>query len=588
MSASARSGVPDFGKPVPLPHDDAGVAMIDGGPVSSVGESPVATDGGGDAGQERPLAHEGSRWPYWPAAGVAVLGLFITGVLVLLAASTYSTNENRLLNLRVRDAGALISEILPTVQTPLASGAALADATGGDVQKFRTFATPYAGVGRQFGSVSLWRLGASGAQLLATVGSFPVLAGSPARAKSFFAHAAGSAKLSIIGLLQGPHPRLGYAFTSPGLTGRYVAYAESALPANRRSSLQSSSSFSDLTYALYLGRTQNSSQLLVTDLKKLPITGRHASTTIPFGDSAFTFVVTPRSPLEGTFAQRLPWLIGIIGILLSLGAAVLTGRLLDRRNQAERLARSLELIANENRRLYGQQRTIAQTLQHALLPDELPKVLGVETSARYEAGVEGVEVGGDWYDLIGLEGRRLLLVVGDVSGRGLRAAATMAQLRFAIHAYAAQDDPPAVILSKLSRLVNVTTSGQIATILCTLVDVERRRVTVTSAGHLPPLLLSDGGGTYLHSEVGVPIGVRSGVRYTSTAVDAPPAATLLAFTDGLVERRGETIDTGLERLERAAVGQDGDLDELLDNLVSDLRRDGGDDDTAIAGLRWLN
>jgi len=574
--------------PVPLPHDDAGVAMIDGGPVSSVGESPVATDGGGDAGQGRPLAHEGHRWPYWPAAGVAVLGLVITGVLVVLAASTYSTNENRLLNLRVRDAGALISEILPTVQTPLASAAALADATGGDVQKFRTFATPYAGVGRQFGSVTLWRLGASGAQLLATVGSSPVLAASPARANSFFEHAAGSAKLSVIGLLQGPHPRLGYAFTSPGLTGRYVAYAESALPANRRSSLQSSSSFSDLNYALYLGRTQNGSQLLVTDLKKLPVTGRHAATTIPFGDSAFTFVVTARNPLEGTFSQRLPWLIGVIGVLLSLGAAVLTGRLLDRRNQAERLAASLELIANENRRLYAQQRTIAQTLQHALLPEELPKVQGVETSARYEAGVEGVEVGGDWYDLIGLEGRRLLLVVGDVSGRGLRAAATMAQLRFAIHAYAAQDDPPAVILSKLSRLVNVTTSGQIATILCTLVDVERRRVTVTSAGHLPPLLLSDGSGTYLHSEVGVPIGVRSGVRYTSTAVDAPPAATLLAFTDGLVERRGETIDTGLERLERAALGQDGDLDELLDNLVSDLRRGGGDDDTAIAGLRWLN
>ena len=82
--------------------------------------------------------------------------------------------------------------------------------------------------------------------------------------------------------------------------------------------------------------------------------------------------------------------------------------------------------------------------------------------------------------------------------------------------------------------------------------------------------------------------MRSGVRYTSTGVDAPPAATLLAFTDGLVERRGETIDTGLERLERAAVGQDGDLDELLDRLVTDLRTDGGDDDTAIAGLRWLD
>jgi Stage II sporulation protein E (SpoIIE) len=434
--------------------------------------------------------------------------------------------------------------------------------------------------------VTLWRLGSNGARLLATVGPAPVLAASPQRAAAFFTRAATNAQLDVT-LLQGPRPRLGYAFTSPGLTGHFVAYGESALPANRRSKLASNSSFTDLHYALYLGRGQNSSQLLVTDLKQLPISGRHASTTITFGDSAFTFVVSAKHPLEGTFAQRLPWLIAIVGILLSVGAAVLTGRLIGRRNQAERLARSLERIADENRRLYAQERTIAQTLQHALLPEALPHIPGVETGARYEAGVEGVEVGGDWYDLIGLEGRRLLLVVGDVSGRGLRAAATMAQLRFAIHAYAAQDDPPAVILSKLSRLVNVNTSGQIATILCALVDVERRHVTVTSAGHLPPLLVSDGSGAFIHGEVGVPIGVRSGVRYTSTAVDAPPAATLLAFTDGLVERRGETIDTGLARLERVATSQPADLDELLDRLVTDLRGDGSDD-TAIAGLRWLD
>jgi serine phosphatase RsbU (regulator of sigma subunit) len=392
----------------------------------------------------------------------------------------------------------------------------------------------------------------------------------------------------VIGLLQGSRLRLGYAFTSPGLTGRYVAYGESALPANRRSALQSSSSFADLNYALYLGRTQDISQLLVTDLTSLPIRGRHASITIPFGGSAFTFVVTPKHPLEGTFAQLLPWLIAIVGVLLTLGAAALTARLLARRDQAERLARSLEQIAEENRRLYAEQRTIAQTLQHALLPEALPKIRGVETAARYEAGVEGVEIGGDWYDLIGLGDRRLLLVVGDVSGRGLRAAATMAELRFAIHAYAAQDDPPAVILSKLSRLVNVNRSGQLATILCALIDVETRTVTITSAGHLPPLLVSDGSGEFIRTEVGMPVGVSADATYASTAVAAPPASTLLAFTDGLVERRGESIDAGLARLERAATSQHSGLDELLDRLVEDLRSGTDDDDTAIAGLRWLD
>jgi serine phosphatase RsbU (regulator of sigma subunit) len=561
--------------------------MTDRGPVSvAAGESARGTVGEELPGGERPLARPGSRWPHWPAVGVAVLGFALAAVLVWLAASTYSSNENRLLNLRVRDAGALIAEALPTVQTPLASAAALADATGGDAQKFDSFIAPY--VPRQYASVSLWRLGAGRPMPLAVVGSAPVLAASPARAAAFFARAARAARLTVIGLLQGPKPRLGYAFTSPGLTGRFVAYGESALPANRRSKLQSNSSFTDLHYALYLGRTQNSSELLLTDLKSLPITGRRASISIPFGDSAFTFVVTPKHPLDGTFAQRLPWLIAIVGVLLSLGAAALSARVLARRDQAERLAGSLERIAEENRRLYAQQRTIAQTLQHALLPEGLPKIRGVETAARYEAGVEGVEIGGDWYDLIGLDDRRLLLVVGDVSGRGLRAAATMAELRFAIHAYAAQDDPPAVILSKLSRLVNVKRSGQLATILCALVDVETRNVTVTSAGHLPPLLVSDGSGEFIHGEVGMPVGVSANATYASTAVAAPPAATLLAFTDGLVERRGESIDAGLARLERAATSEDGELDELLDRLVAALRSDRGDDDTAIAGLRWLD
>lgn len=560
--------------------------MTDGGPVSSTAAESPGTEGDSRAGGARRVGRNGSGWPYWPAVGVGALGFVVTGLLVWLAAATYNSNENRLLNLRVRDAGALIAELLPSVQTPLASAAALADATGGDVQKFRSFIGSY--VPRQYASVSLWRLGAARPMPLSVVGAAPLLATSPARAAAFFAAAARSSELSVIGFLQGPRRRLGYAFTSPGLTGRFVAYAESALPANRRSKLQSSSSFADLHYALYLGRTQDTSQLLVTDLTTLPIRARHASISIGFGDSAFTFVVTPKHPLDGTFAQRLPWAIAIIGLLISLGAAALTARLLARRDQAERLARSLERIAEENRRLYAQQRTIAQTLQHALLPDRLPKIRGVETAARYEAGVEGVEVGGDWYDLIGLDDHRLLLVVGDVSGRGLRAASTMAQLRFAIHAYAAQNDPPAVILSKLSRLVNVNRSGQLATILCALVDVETRNVTVTSAGHLPPLLISDGSGEFIQSEVGVPIGVSTKARYASTAVAAPPAATLLAFTDGLVERRGESIDAGLARLERAATSHPAALDDLLDRLVEDLRTGQGDDDTAIAGLRWTD
>jgi serine phosphatase RsbU (regulator of sigma subunit) len=564
--------------------------MTDGGPTSVPdAERANGTEGaehGGDGGRA-PRAR--GAWPYWIAVAVGVVGLVVTGVLVWVSASTYTRNENRLLSLRARDAGTLLTGALPGLQIPLASAAALADATDGDAAKFRSFIAPSVGPqGKaQFVSVSLWRLGAGAPHELAAVGVPSVLGSSPARQTAFVAQARQGGKLRVMGLLDAPQPRLGYTFTSPGLTGRYVTYAESALPANRHSRFQRNSAFSDLDYALYLGRAQTRSNLLVSDLTDLPIRGRQASVTIPFGDTALKFVVTPRRPLAGTFAQRLPWLVAIVGVLLSLGAALLTARLIARRTQAERLARSLELTADENRRLYAEQRTIAQTLQHALLPERLPRVRGVETSARYEAGVKGVDIGGDWYDLIALDDRRLLLVVGDVSGRGVRAAATMAALRFAIQAYAAQNDPPDAILSKLSKLVNVGRTGQLATILCALVDVDAHRLTVTSAGHLPPLLISDGKGTFVESEVGVPIGVRGTASYMSTSIDTPPASTLLAFTDGLVERRGESIDEGLDRLRRAATGNHVPLDDLVGRLVDDLRLDGGDDDTAIAALRWL-
>jgi serine phosphatase RsbU (regulator of sigma subunit) len=276
----------------------------------------------------------------------------------------------------------------------------------------------------------------------------------------------------------------------------------------------------------------------------------------------------------------------VVGILLSIGAGALTVRLIQRRRNAEDLAGRLERALEENQQLYAEQRNIAQTLQHALLPDDLSDLGGAEASGRYEPGEQGVEIGGDWYDVIPAGDQRLLVVVGDVSGHGLAAAATMASLRYAIHAYAAQNDPPATILTKLSSLLTVTTSRQLATVLCALVDVEGRTLTVTSAGHLPPLLISDGRGEYVDGVVGLPIGVENDATYTSTTVAVPPAATFLAFTDGLIERRGESLDQGLARLREAAVADDLDLPELLAAVVAELRQGPAEDDTAIVGVRW--
>jgi serine phosphatase RsbU (regulator of sigma subunit) len=532
----------------------------------------------------------GWGWPYWSAVAVAVVGLLVTGALIVVSSILYNNNEHRLLKLRTRDIGSVLTAAVPGVQSSVASAATFAEATNGDARKFDNFAGQYVGQGsgRPFASMSLWRVDDPQGGPATVVGAQPELSSSMGKAPALFAQAARTHKLTVLGLLGGPAPRIGYAFVQPGTAGPYVVYAESALPANRYSATQNDSSFNDINYALYLGRAPTNDTLLLTSAPRVPLPGRRAVVTIPFGDTFLTLRATAHSSLAGSLPRDLPWLIGIVGVLLTIGATALTVRLIQRRRRTEQLADRLEQVAEENRRLYAEQHGIAQTLQHALLPAELPQLRGLQTSARYEAGVEGVDIGGDWYDAIELDNKRLLLVVGDVSGRGLHAATTMAALRYAIHAYAAQGDNPETILTKLNKLVSVKSSGQLATVLCALVDPDARELTVTSAGHLPPLLISDGRGEFVKTDVGLPIGVDRNASYTSATVTVAPGATLLAFTDGLVERRGESIDVGLGRLRQHATSNHATLDELLTRVVSNLRQDGSDDDTAIAGIRWLS
>jgi serine phosphatase RsbU (regulator of sigma subunit) len=366
----------------------------------------------------------------------------------------------------------------------------------------------------------------------------------------------------------------------------FAAYAESPLPANRRSALAASSGFSDLYYALYLGDSRRRSELLLTNLARFPRGARTASIKVPFGDSAFTLVVTPNGSLGGAFFRSLPWLIAIVGAIVSLLAALMTDRLARRRRRAEQLARVLDRVAAANRRMYTEQRSIAQTLQNALLPDALPELSGLHVSARYVPAGSGIDVGGDWYDIVAPDDHRVLLVIGDVSGHGLKAATTMASLRHATLAYAVEDCRPAVVLRKLASFVGGGAHDYFATVLCALVDVDDHRVTIASAGHLGPLLIDGDEASFLQPDVGLPIGVGGSSGYREMSVSVAPRATLVAFTDGLVERREEVLDAGLSRLKAAATAGRLTLDDLVAMLARDLPYEEHNDDTAIVGIRW--
>jgi serine phosphatase RsbU (regulator of sigma subunit) len=515
-------------------------------------------------------------------------GLIVTGALVLTSVAVYNRNERRLLNLRVRELSLVLAATAPSIQTPLASAAELANATGGNAQKFRAFIAPYVGPGRQFTSVSLWPLGTSHLAPSTVLGSAPVLASMTERAEQFFRHSTRPGVLNVTSFLSSPRPALGFDFSAAGRAHGFAVYAESPLPASRRSTLEKNSAFSDLNYALYLGHAERTSDVLVTSLKHLPIRGRQASDVVPFGAAVFTIVVSPNGSLGGTFFERLPWIIAVVGLLLSLAAALMTDRLARGRQRAEQLASILDRVAAENREMYTEQRSIAQTLQHALLPDTLPEFDGLQVGARYVPAASGIDVGGDWYDVVAAGDGQVLVMIGDVSGHGLRAAMTMASLRHAALAYAAQDPTPSSVLAQLSDFVNSAPHDYFATMLCALVDVGAHRLTVASAGHIPPLVIDGAGGHFVEFDANVPIGVARNSPYLQTTLSVGPDTTLIAFTDGLVERRGEVLDVGLARLRDAATGVALALaiEDLLSELAQGLASEGHHDDTAIVGIRW--
>jgi len=508
---------------------------------------------------------------------VLLVGALVTAGLALVSAQLASSNEQHLLRLKSKEVASALTAALPDVQTPLGAAVALVDIDGANVAKFSEFVAPYVGPGRNFVSISIWRAGHLNQGPVAVVGEKPELPAAKGGAAAILRAAAKRSGLTVRGLLHATQPRIAYAY-SGARTGPFIVEGEQALAASRYTKLPANSAYSNVDVAVYIAETPVTHRLLLSTVRRLPLPGRHATTQVAFGSETLTVVVSARQPLGGTLPERLPWVISIVGLLLTIGAGALTFRLIAGR-------RGAQALAAENSRLYSEQRGIAQSLQHALLPEDLPSIDGLRLAARYEAGAPGVDIGGDWYDLLQLDADRVLLVIGDVSGRGIRAATTMASLRFAIQ-YAAKSEPPEIFLPKLSSLRSLRDNKQLATVLCVVVDPKARTVSVTSAGHLPLVMVHDGGSELLLPEVGLPIGVDPQAHYTAATFTVPHGATLLGFTDGLVERHHETLDDGLARLCRVAAEVNGELEAMMAQILEQVRGTESVDDTAIAGIQW--
>jgi serine phosphatase RsbU (regulator of sigma subunit) len=256
--------------------------------------------------------------------------------------------------------------------------------------------------------------------------------------------------------------------------------------------------------------------------------------------------------------------------------------------EAQETARLQQRHADQLRGLYERERGIARTLQDNLLPDEPPEIPGVTTCWRYVAGGDGVDVGGDWYEVLPLPAGRVGVAIGDVVGRGVGAAATMGHLRIALRAYALEDESPAHVARRTARFLRTLDRDQMSTCLYAVFDPATGELSSANAGHPPPLVVSsDGRAGFLAGKPGLPFGVADEAEYTEARGRLEPGAMLLLYTDGLVEKRGESIDAGLERLRAAAEGAPADADALCDRVLQALGAEGRGDDVAVLAVRYV-
>ncbi|MFJ9420235.1 SpoIIE family protein phosphatase [Streptomyces sp. NPDC101227] len=277
-------------------------------------------------------------------------------------------------------------------------------------------------------------------------------------------------------------------------------------------------------------------------------------------------------------------------------------------------------VCIDNARLYRREHERALILQRSLLPPGDPEAAGLDIACRYLPGTTATEVGGDWFDVIELPGHRTALVVGDVMGRGLRAAVAMGELRTAVRTLALLDLEPAEVLSALDEIARGLGGGgdgrstargprsltgaaakvpehralthtadlsevYLATCVYAVYDPVTRRCTFANAGHLPPVLVEDGeDALLLDVPPGMPLGV-GGEPFEEIEVDLPDGALLALYTDGLVESRHHPLEEGLRAFRQALSDSDRPLEDVCDHVLSALDTSHGEDDIALLMAR---
>ena len=239
--------------------------------------------------------------------------------------------------------------------------------------------------------------------------------------------------------------------------------------------------------------------------------------------------------------------------------------------------------ALERARLFDEVRRAAETLQRSLLPGRLPSVSPFVVAARYRPATDVLAVGGDWYDVIELGQGCLGVSVGDVAGKGVDAAAVMGRLRTAMRAYAMEHHGPAEVLRLLTDYHERTRPDAFATVVYAVLDADAAEMRIASAGHLPPVVARAGAAAWLDIPIGPPLGVGGEpAAFQESTVDLHASDVVILFTDGVVERRTATIDSGVDRIREVALGhRDAPPSRLADLIIEAVPGIEAPDDRAL-------
>ncbi len=250
---------------------------------------------------------------------------------------------------------------------------------------------------------------------------------------------------------------------------------------------------------------------------------------------------------------------------------------------AEDLARRAAL-AIDNSMLFRREHEAAVTLQRSLLPEALPEMEGMQFAAHYEPAAPGLEVGGDWYEVVPHDDGSVTVVIGDVAGRGIKAASVMGRVRPALRAYIADGHPPAAAVARLDQLIKESDSPEMTTLFL-LEIAPSGAAEFVRAGHPPALVRRPDGTVFDLSEGGVPpLGILDEVEWTSDLTELEPGSLILLYTDGLIERRDAHLHAGLERLKQLFATVPGDAEGCLDALAEAYRTEEIPDDVAMLAV----